>query len=268
MQHGPTDPEIQATPPEQAPAENSAIADTNPNTETATQEPADPVAFQRLMDRFASNDSLLASTLLFGGVLLMVIIMMRLAVKKTKSNRKRAHVQGSPSERLAQIHDSAQSAMAPPNKVMVEAEEMARHLGAILDNKAARLELLIEEADNKLDTLNRTLASSTPQRTTDSQPPAEQPVQQTPPARTIDPSLLDRARMEQDLAERQTRVAGRIEPTFQESPPAPTPNEPQSIQSKVIEMAFAGLTNAEIAHQLNQPIGQVELILNLRKQQS
>ncbi len=228
---------------------------------TTTKE---PVAIERLMNRLSSNDSVLPNALLIGGVLLMVIIMMRLLRKNHKADAKRSNKQLSPSKRIANIHAQANATMEPAYKVMVDAEEMARRLGATLDNKAARLELLIEEADRKLAILNRSLANPVPSALEDQSAPIQ-------PSRTIDPSLLDRARMEQDLEERQTRVVGRIEPNYPQPQPSPAPEpvieEPKSIQSQVIELAASGLSNIEIAHQLKQPIGQVELILNLRKQQ-
>ncbi len=156
--------------------------------------------------------------------------------------------------------------MEPARKVMVDAEEIARRLGATLDNKAARLELLIEEADQKLNALNRALANSKP----------TQPIDQTPtqPTRSIDPTLLDRARLEQDQAERQSRIAGRIDPLDPELKPEPKPEQPAppppqqaSIQDQIAQLAASGIPNNQIAQQLNYPIGQVELILNLRKQQ-
>ena len=242
------------------------------------------VAIQRLFNRLQSGDSLLPSALLTGGVLLMIIILMRMVRKNHKTNAKRSNKQLSPSKRISNIHAEAQASMDPAYRVMVDAEEMARRLGATLDNKAARLELLIEEADRKLAILNRSL--STTSSPIGTQPeliqepiPVPTPAPPTNHTRTIDPSLLDRARLEQDLEERQTRVAGRIEPTQQQPIPEPYPEpivqepkpvhkpEPKSIQEQIIELSTSGLSNIDIAHQLKQPIGQVELILNLRKQQ-
>ncbi|PCI10114.1 hypothetical protein COB72_04290 [bacterium] len=237
-------------------------SDTTGNADTGTIQANEGVAIQRIFNRLQSGDSQLPNALLIGGVLLMLIILMRKLRKNHKANAKRSNKQLSPSKRIANIHAQANATMDPAYRVMVDAEEMARRLGATLDNKAARLELLIEEADRKLAILNRSLANPVQSALEDHSAPIQ-------PSRTIDPSLLDRARMEQDLEERQTRVAGRIEPNYPQPSPAPEPviEEPISIQSQVIELAASGLSNIEIAHQLKQPIGQVELILNLRKQQ-
>ena len=270
MQYGPSDNATQnadtntttAQPPLQTSPQTSPDTGTTATTTSQT-------AIERLMGKFQGSDSLLPNALLLGGVLLMVILMFRLLRKNHKANARRANKQPSPSKRIADIHTNAQSSMEPARKVMVDAEEMARRLGATLDNKAARLELLIEEADLKLNALNRTLAGSPPTHPVD---PAQH---QTPqPTRSIDPTLLDRARIEQDQEERQTRVAGRIDPVSPEPKPEPKPEQPAppppqqvSIQDQIAELAASGIPNAQIAQQLNYPIGQVELILNLRKQQ-
>ena len=252
-----------AQPSNQTPADIDLSSAESDQTNTIT---SDPAPFSGIVNAFKSQDSMLPNILLIGGVLLMVLLMMRMLKKNTKANARRANIQGTPAERIEQLHTRAQASMEPSTKLMVDAEEMARRLGAILDNKAARLELLIEEADSKLNALNRAVAGSQQPK------PAAQTHEHTPPTpRTIDPSLLDRARVEQDLEDRQSRVAGRIEPTYQpaqEHKPQPIAKkpEPPTIQAQIIELANSGLTNIEIAHELKQPIGQVELVLNLNKQ--
>tara|TARA_R110002072_G_scaffold42064_21_gene119104 strand:+ start:426032 stop:426904 length:873 start_codon:yes stop_codon:yes gene_type:complete len=264
-------------PSEQSPdhGEHATIQDANP---------ANPTALEGLLNRFSTPDMLFVF-----GVVLLLFLMMRMLRKNHKANARRTNSQPSPADRIANIHGQAQDSMAPAYKVMVDAEDMARRLSASLDNKAARLELLIEEADQKLALLNRTLAGqqTQPEQTTISH---TQNLNQSPsPARSIDPALLDRARIEQDLEDRQTRVVGRIDHTPTPAPipqpisepkpqperqpepqpePAPEPApEPVSIQTQIAQLSAAGHSNIDIAHQLKQPIGQVELILNLRKQQ-
>ena len=156
------------------------------------------------------------------------------------------------------------SASPPANKAMLDAEEITRRLSAQLDNKAARLELLLEEADAKLSELNRVLAGaersanrSIPPRSPDPLYAASQD-DRMPAPRTLDPSLLDRARMDQDLAER-----GSMHTT----PPSQmsTGSAQDQINERILRLADDGLGCIEIARSLNQPVGQVELVLNLRK---
>jgi Family of unknown function (DUF6115) len=254
-----------------------------------TEQVQEPVAIERLIERLRTSENL-PTILLVGGVVLMLVLMMRMLIRNTKSNRRRTHNLPDPSERIQNIHDSAQASMLPSQKAMVDAEEMARRLGAVLDNKAARLELLIEEADIKLDALNRMHAQSSsslnPSTSQTGNQSTNQPINQSinqsnNQVRTIDPSLLDRARVEQDIEDRQSRVVGRIDPEsmtqpdqmqpdqIQTHPPihAPAP-KPVPIRDQVLELSSQGLSNIDIAHQLQQPIGQVELILNLNRQQN
>jgi len=269
VQLGPTEPQSKANTTQlESDQESASLSQDDSLTGSQTKE---PVAFDRLLDRLSGSDSLLPNVLLFAGVFLMVILLMRVLRKNTQANRRRSNNQGSPSRRIADIHAQAQSSITPSTKAMVDAEEMARRLGAILDNKAARLELLIEEADRKLNILNRSIAGSKPtafvEPEFDTNPDAPTNV---PASRTIDPTLLDRARLEQDYHERQSRVAGRIEPA--PAPAAPQQEEPlvdptTQFKTRVLKLADSGMSNIEIAHELKQPIGQVELILNLRQQQ-
>lgn len=269
MQLGPTEPQSKT---------NASQLDSDQESASLSQEDSqagiqtkEPVAFDRLLDRLSASESLLPNVLLFAGVFLMVILLMRVLRKNTQANRRRMNTQGSPSSRIADIHAQAQSSITPSTKAMVDAEEMARRLGAILDNKAARLELLIEEADRKLNVLNRSIAGTKPAPFVEPEfDNATDSPTTVPASRTIDPTLLDRARLEQDYQERQSRVAGRIEPASTPEPPKqdePLVDPTTQFKSRVLSLADSGMTNIEIAHELKQPIGQVELILNLRQQQ-
>ncbi|MHA7812796.1 MAG: hypothetical protein ACX94C_05320 [Phycisphaerales bacterium] len=224
-----------------------------------------------LLERFNAENSMLPNLLLMGGMIVLVFLMMRALRKTHKTNSARTNAMGSPSERIEEIRQNAQSSMEPAQKLMVEAEDIARRLGAVLDNKAARLELLIEEADEKLDQLNRAISEKQVASQTKPLEPSDATPNQPPkPTRAIDPSLLDRARLEQDQHERDSRVAGRIAPEpraeerVEEHPVAGEPLE-VSISDQIHELSRSGKSSQEIAHELKQPIGQVELILNLQR---
>jgi hypothetical protein len=204
----------------------------------------------------AQDNPMLPSLLLFGGLLLMVIILFRALRKNTSIRKNRERQAGSPSDRIAEIHSRAQSSMDPGTKLMVDAESVARRLGAQLDNKGARLELLLEEADIKLEKLNRLLAIA--ERSGSSTEPlaisTPLPTQEPRAPRTLDPTVLDRARIDQDRADRT--------PTPQHGTNGSAQDQ---INDRIISLADDGLGCVEIARSLNQPIGQVELVLNLRK---
>ena len=96
------------------------------------------------------------------------------------------------------------------------------------------------------------------------------PVAERPRAgRSIDPSVLDLARVEQDRAERNGHHAREhAEPKPAPQPDHTRPNDPQHtdpVHRRVWALADDGMPTLEIARSLNQPIGQIELILNLRK---
>lgn len=198
--------------------------------------------------------SLLGPMLLAFGVLLMVTIMMRHLRRKSMNRPAPQPIEN----RIASIHERAASSIGPVERTMSDAEELARRLSATMENKAARLELLIDESERKLEELNRAIAQVSRATPVSSERAGR-------PLRSIDPSVLDRARVEQDRAERN----GHQQASSQAAPPArtaeapPPPSDP--VHRRVWALADDGMPTLEIARSLNQPIGQVELILNLRK---
>ncbi|RMH30486.1 MAG: hypothetical protein D6692_02235 [Planctomycetota bacterium] len=193
------------------------------------------------------KDSMIPGMLMAFGVLVLMYLMMRRLIRRPRPA-------AAPHEtRVQEIHDRAAASVTPVERAMAEAEQLARRLAATLDNKADRMDLLIQEADRKLEELNKAIAAvsrNTPVSTHD---------RPQRPVRTIDPSLMDRARIEQDRAERQP------EPRHEPRLTRETTDETNPIHRRVWALADDGMPPVEIARSLNQPIGQVELILNLRK---
>lgn len=114
------------------------------------------------------------------------------------------------------------------SNLLVELSEMARQMTAQLDTRAAKLELLIKEADDRIATLKRAAAGIT-----------------TVPS-----------------DERTELLATFSELPAEETPSAPSPPDPRNLE--VYDLADQGLTIQEIAHELGRPTGEVELILALR----
>jgi hypothetical protein len=98
--------------------------------------------------------------------------------------------------------------------VLVEMSEMARQITAQLDTRAAKLEALIREADEKIATLKST------------------------PGQQESPEVLSQPH---------------DQPIFDPG------------HSVVYALADKGRSSAEIAHELNRPRGEIELILALRR---
>lgn len=251
---------------------------TNPTIDTQTDDqannqtgtPTTPAEWvEALQARF--EGSTLPGMILAFGVLVLMFIMMRRLAKRSKTPSARSI---DPVEHIAGVHHSALSSIPPLERSVAQAEETTRRLAAMLDNKADRIDLLIQEADAKLNQLNNALAqvsrsTPVPQHTNQSFIPntasqhhahdAPRPAQ-----RKIDPSLLDRARVQQDRAE---RTNGHAPTNDHQHPRELNITEPEAdpAHRRIWELADDGVPPIEIARTLNQPVGQVELILNLRK---
>ena len=120
------------------------------------------------------------------------------------------------------------------SNLLVELSEMARQITAQLDTRSTKLELLLKEADEKIEALRAASnGSSAPPRRAASGPSAE-------------------------------RVALLDEPDF-----VPAPSEADAApldprHAEVYALADAGRNAHEIASHLGRPSGEVELILALR----
>ncbi len=104
--------------------------------------------------------------------------------------------------------------------VLVDLSEMARQITAQLDTRAAKLEALIKEADQKIEMLKSAGGS----------PPAPMVFSQTP-------------------APAQEREIAMLNPRHEQ----------------VYALADQGKTAPEIAHELDRPSGEIELIMALRR---
>ena len=211
-----------------------------------------------------------SSMLMLAGVVLAMLIIMRSLMKSSAKRKMQTRTMGDPSQRIERINTRAAGGMEPARKAMVEAEDLTRRLGAVLDNKATRIEILLEEANERIAKLERA-AQSMAARQVQSQ--------QAQSNASVPPEALDRARLDQDREERKWSEERPVEPAE-----APTPNEPTfridrgfketphqesphplTFPEQVDELAVKGLNAMEIANKLNRPVGEVELVLNLRR---
>ncbi len=112
---------------------------------------------------------------------------------------------------------------------MTDAEELTRRLAAVLDNRAAKIEILIEQADARLAALEAAEAR------------APLPVR---PREGV-------------------RRRGREGSVHAQESPASLAMDP--LHRKVYDLADQGLTPVDIARKIEKPTGQVELILALRR---
>ncbi|HEV2295797.1 MAG TPA: hypothetical protein VGR35_18255 [Tepidisphaeraceae bacterium] len=128
------------------------------------------------------------------------------------------------------------------SNLLVELSEMARQVTAQLDTRATKLELLMREADEKIETLQR-LQSSVP----------------------VGPSAPGSAAMP-----RQSAAAERdalMQPLHAQSTTSPHPPQPvvDPRYAEIYALADQGRSPVDIASRLGRPSGEVELILALRQ---
>ncbi|MFN4244140.1 MAG: hypothetical protein ACK4PI_12995 [Tepidisphaerales bacterium] len=125
-------------------------------------------------------------------------------------------------------------------QLLVELEKMARQMNAQLDTRAAKLEELIRQADERLAALEQAERSLAERRST--------PVLRLRPADGADVSLGPPGEGESGVAE-------------EEAFPSPIPIDPRHAQ--VCRLADEGRDVHEIARELRLPAGEVQLILKL-----
>jgi hypothetical protein len=112
--------------------------------------------------------------------------------------------------------------------VLVEMSEMARQIAAQIDTRAAKLEALIREADEKIAAMNNAAASSSP-APFPPKPRLTPPAAELPISSSADQPILDPG------------------------------------HALVYALADKGRSCKEIAQELNRPSGEIELILALRR---
>lgn len=164
----------------------------------------------------------------FGAVLiiLVAIVLMVISLRRRSDHRDRG-----PSEvardyaRKLRDHDPIKGDM---EALLVEIQEMARQISAQLDTKFAKLDVLIRDADDRIQRLERL--------TTQAGRPG------------VDVTVDDDG-SHADVA-----------------PTDGNGEEPTDDQRKIYGLADAGRTAVEIAQQTGQNPGEVELILALRRQ--
>jgi len=186
----------------------------------------------------AAGGSSIAPMLIVAGVVL-------LTIWAVASLRRRLAARGgeSPSERVRARMEGLrerQSAQREVDSYAADAEELTRRLAAHLDNKAARIEELIAEATRAGDRLAALLEQS------QARGASEQSSQRLP-------------QRPQD-ERRPSWVAS--EAAEDEHPEPRSPTDP--VKRRVYELADEGLPPVEIARELEEHIGKVELILALR----
>lgn len=219
------------------------------------------------------------SLLFAAGVILAFIIIMRSLMRSSAKRKHQTRTMGDPTERIETLNQRAKGSMDPARKAMVEAEELTRRMGAVLDNKATKIEILLAEATERIAQLERANQEITRSVTPQAQNTAAEVPNSANETRGVCPEALDRARLDQDRVERtwidtdtqeNQEKASNKEPTFRidrgfKSNPQQESPHPLTFPELVDELATQGLNANEIANKLNRLVGEVELVLNLRR---
>lgn len=192
--------------------------------------------------------------MLAAGIALVTLVMLRSWWKRRRKNatRDREEAQLSPKERMERVRTEARRedpAQAQVRTLMVEAQELTRACSAQLDTKAAKLESLIEEANA---TIARLEAARSGEHVTPAMRPATGPVTNEQLAQVGFPVERQTVHTRPQTAER----------ALDASRPSLT-SDPTS--DRVMELARKGFTPVQIAQELGEQVGRVELMLALRR---
>ena len=189
-----------------------------------------------------TSNGMMMLLLVLAATVIMIVLLRRHQFRST-SNRDVAR------DHIARIRDQHKLRNSM-DELLVELEEVSRRVGAEVDTRFAKLETVIRDADERIARLEKLLGqrSTRPPTTTPNPPPNPTPnpspkrqrgIPTTPPSRS---------------PERQQRTIGPV--TTQTDDPR---------FARLYELIDGGATPVKAAEELGMPLGEVELILNLRK---
>ncbi|MBN2562829.1 MAG: hypothetical protein JXQ75_18045 [Phycisphaerae bacterium] len=175
------------------------------------------------------------SVLLCGAIILATVLLMNM--------RRRRPLDGSPKQYRREIDSAtAQSAGVKRDmeQLLIELEELSRKINAQIDTKFAKLERSIADADKRISAFRILIDEA--KRVTDGIAPSAGP---SPADASPDAPAVQRGEVESP----------------REDGTSPRGDERRR---RIYELADRGSTAVEIAQELDQTVGEVELILNLR----
>jgi hypothetical protein len=174
-----------------------------------------------------------SSTQLAMVALLMVVIAFTLANARRKTRERGPSPSEYAREAISRLkeHEGVKDDL---QQLVVELHEASRRLNAQMDTKAARLEALIRDADERIAGLERQLASAEP-----TQPP--EPSGDSQPSSRINVVLDD------------------------STPTEETQEAVDPVRERILSLAREGRNPVQIAKETGVPPGEVELILALQQ---
>ncbi|MFG0294070.1 MAG: hypothetical protein ACF8MJ_13085 [Phycisphaerales bacterium JB050] len=199
----------------------------------------------RFFDSMGSTENWLPGAVAALGVALITIALLRRWLKRSRASRAR-----DPKQALAQQREQLQHRTERDSleKLMVEVQELTRVCAAQIENRASKLEHLIQLADQRLNELERATE----------RPPVVASVRS---GGERDTELEARPSAARTGSSRDWSSEGDEEVAAQTSPA----RRRDQLAERVHELSEMGLKSVEIARQLDEQVGKVELILALRE---
>ena len=184
---------------------------------------------------FGADDGMVALLLVLCAIVIMVVLLRRHQFRgTTQREMARDHV-----ARIRDQHRLRESM----DELLIQLEEVSRRVSAQVDTKFAKLEKVIRDADDRTARLEGVLRRAGGE--------SAKPRTATPSVPTGAAASLLRG-----------RAGGDFESHAEQRAPA-EPVDPRF--ERIYELVDAGATPIKVAEQLDMPLGEVELILNLRK---
>lgn len=182
--------------------------------------------------------------------LAIVLCLVMLSISAVRrSHQRQATARDLTREQLARLRDQTR-VQGSMEDLIIQLEEVSRRVNAQVDTKFAKLEAVVRDADQRIARLEKLLGRPASASSAGPEPPGERfeaglaPAPPKPPAPEVaPPPTVDGAASSESGAFPETRTERR---------------------QRIYELADKGTTPMTIADLLQMPLGEVELILNLR----
>ena len=210
----------------------------------------------RFVEQLPSGDAIAA--LAFGGVsfgqlvlLALIVIVLALLLRSARSRWQRsvAMSRDSVRERYEKLK-SDRTATREVDKVLVELDQLARQVHGRLDTQLVKLEILINDADQRIDKLSRLVRATQETKSLDITLDSEEP---------CDDSLLAEA------TSSDAPVSASLASVTAGNKKSESEGAESGPYGPIYRLADRGMSPVEIAQQVGRTTGEVELILSLRK---
>ncbi len=216
--------------------------------------------------------------------LLIIAAIVIITLLLMQSRRRRA-MDGSPKQYRREIDSATNKSTAikrDMERLLVELSDLARQINGQIDTRFAKLEQSIVDADRRIQFLRVLLAAAKEAKLVDSdgsEEAGESPAEAESPAGAETAGGTAPGRLDVSVGDEGVSVSSRSEPQRADGDKDAVPSSQKDaiyaageevgaddISRRTYQLADAGRTPIQIAQQLGQNLGEVELILNLRPQ--